>query len=430
MTRVRVGAHVEPVRQRTQLVPAPARTQHAVLDLQRTVGNAATTMLIQRMLAHRTTPLLGPAAAPVLRQPIVVAREAAFGLRAKAAISGYAGPAADWWRANPTVTLQDFGLHLMVEANKALTANGVPPLPAPVLISGGRKAGGFARNSWSIQLDLANIAQGPLTTTIGTLAPDRVAEVTNICFHEARHSEQAFAVARLVASEGGKDAKAIAAEVDIPEWVATAALGAKGPMPGGKAGLADVKLWRAIGQTGKHSDYWKWNEDFRGFASNVVRSFPSPSPSGVDAVIKTREAFAKTLASWQKDTLPFLDVKIAALSKLKRPDAADTVVLRDVTKIKAAVRKVVSADAALGAEITRFRTRRANTRKPITVAQATSIQSTFEIDWLALEIAVRQLSIAADAAYEAYPHEADAYATGRSVEKAFLGRSKVPAGKP
>ena len=108
-------------------------------------------------------------------------------------------------------------------------------------------------------------------------------------------------MARLVAGEGGKDAKAIAAEVGIPEWVAKAALGAKGPMPG-KAALADVKLWRAIGQTGKHSDYWTWNEDFRGFAANVVAGLSSPSPSGVDAIIATREAFAKTLAEMADGT--------------------------------------------------------------------------------------------------------------------------------
>ena len=43
---------------------------------------------------------------------------------------------------------------------------------------------------------------------------------------------------------------------------------------------------------------------------------------------------------------------------------------------------------------------------------------------------MRQLSITADAAYEAYPHEADAYATGKAVEKAFLARSLAPAGRP
>jgi hypothetical protein len=424
MPRVRVKAHPQPVRQRLHPAVATAPAQHAVLDLQRTVGNAATTALI-----HRGTQPPRPAAAPVLMRPIVVARDADFGLRAKAGISGYAGPAADFWKANPNLTLEDFGVHLIDEANKQLVANGVPPMPAPVFMSRGRNAGGFAQSSWSVQLDLARTAQGPLTTKIGTLAPDRVAEVASVCFHEARHAEQAFAVARLVASEGGKDAKAIAAEVGIPERVAKAAIGAKGPMPG-KAALADVKLWRAIGQTGKHSDYWSWNEDFRGFVANVVAGFPSPSPSGVDAIITAREAFAKTLASWQKDTLPFLDKKIAALTKLKRPDAADNIVLRGLRKIQAAVRKVVQGDAKLAAEITRFRARRADSRRPITVPQAGVIQSTFELDWLDLDIAVRQLSITADAAYEAYPHEADAYATGKAVEKAFLARSLAPAGRP
>jgi hypothetical protein len=423
MSRVRIPTNVQPPRHRPQPFLSTAPAEHAVLDLQRTVGNAATTALIQRTTQHR-----GPAAAPVLARPIVVARDADFGLRSKPEIAGYAGPAADFWKANPNLTLQDLGVHLIDEVNKELVGNGVPPLPAPAFTASRRNAGGFAQSSWTVQLDLARTAQGPLTTKIGTLAPDRVAEVAGVCFHEARHAEQVFTVARLVASEG-KAAKAIAAEVGIPEWVAKAALGAKGPMPG-KAALADVKQWRAIGQTGKHSDYWTWNEDFRGFAANVVAALPSPSPSAVDKVIAAREDFAKTLAEWQKDTLPFLDKKIDALTKLKRPDAADTIVLRDVRKIQAAVRKVVQQDSKLAAEITRFRARRANTRGPITVPQAAEIQSTFELDWLGLEIAVRQLSITADAAYESYPHEADAYATGKSVQKAFLDRAKASAGKP
>jgi hypothetical protein len=424
MTRVRVNTHEEQVRHRPQPVPASAPTRHAVLDLQRTVGNAATTALVQRSTQHHRA-----AGAPVLNQPIVVSRAADFGLRTRAGISGYAGPAADFWKANPDLTLQDLGVHLMDEVNKQLLANGVPPLPAPVFMSRARNAGGFAQSSWTVQLDLARTAKGPLTTKIGTLTADRVAEVASVCFHEGRHAEQAFTVARMVAAEGGKDAKVIAAEVGIPEWVAKAALAGKGPLPG-KTALADVKLWRAIGQTGKHSDYWTWNEDFRGFAANVVAGLSSPSPSGVDAIIATREAFAKTLAEWQKDTLPFLDRKIDALTRLKRPDTSDTIVLRDVRRTQAAVRKVVKQDAKLAAEITRFRARRADTRRPITVPQAAAIQSTFELDWIDLEIAIRQLSITADAAYEAYPHEADAYATGKSVEKAFLARAKAPAGRP
>ncbi len=121
MTRVRTAAHREPVRQKPPPPASPAPTQHAVLDLQRAVGNAATTALIQRTaLIQHATPHRGPAAAPVLMRPIVVARDADFGLRSKTEISGYAGPAADFWRANPNLTLQDFGVHLMDEVNKDL----------------------------------------------------------------------------------------------------------------------------------------------------------------------------------------------------------------------------------------------------------------------------------------------------------------------
>ena len=422
--RVRAGAQAPPDRRRPVIVDRAGQARHGVLDLQRSAGNAATAALIRRTTGPGRAP-----APPAAALPVVVARDADFGLRAKAGISGYAGPAADFWRANPGSTLEEFANHLMTEANKELVANGVPALPAPAFIARARNAGGFAQHSWTVQLDVARTAKAPLTSKIGTLAVDRVAEVASVCFHEARHAEQAFAVARLVAGEGGQDAKAIAAEVDIPEVIAQAALDAKGPMPG-KAAVAEVKPWRAIGQTGKHSDYWTWNEAFRGFAANVVAGFPSPSPSGVDKIITTRAAFAQTLAEWQKDTLPFLDRKITALSALKRPDPSDKIVLRDVKKIRAAARKVIKEDKTLGDQIVRFRARQADPTKPITAAQAAVIQPTFALDWLQLEVAVRELSQVADAAYEAYPHEADAYAAGRSVTKAFLDRAKVPAAKP
>jgi len=424
MTKARAGARAAPDFRRSDTDDRWGPPPHRVLNLQRSVGNAATVALIRRIPRGGPLPLV-----PIAGPPVVVARDADFGLRAKAGISAYAGPAADHWRANPGETLEDFAKHLMNEANKELAANGVPALPAPTFGSRGRNAGGFAQHSWTVQLDAARTAKAPLTTKIGTLAVDRVAEVASVCFHEARHAEQIFAVARLVAGEG-KDAKAIAAEVDVPENIAQAAMAAKGPLPGGKAALAEIKLWRAIGQTGKHSDYWDWNEAFRGFVANVIAGFPSPSPSGVDTIIATRDAFARTLAEWQKDSLPFLDRKITALSKLKRPDSSDAIVLRDVTKIRTAARTVIKADTTLGTEIARFRARRADARRPITVGQARGIQQTFELNWLGLEIAVRKLSQVADAAYEAYPHEADAYATGKLVTKGFLDRAKAPATTP
>ena len=104
--------------------------------------------------------------------------------------------------------------------------------------------------------------------------------------------------------------------------------------------------------------------------------------------------------------------------------------LRDVKKIRAAAQKVIKEDKTLGDQIVRYRARQADPTKPITAAQAAVIQPTFALDWLQLEVAVRELSQVADAAYEAYPHEADAYAAGRSVTKAFLDRAKVPAAKP
>ena len=72
--------------------------------------------------------------------------------------------------------------------------------------------------------------------------------------------------------------------------------------------------------------------------------FRRPPPAGVDKIIATRDAFARTLAEWQKDTCHSWTGRSPALSKLKRPDSADTIVLRDVTKIRTAARTVIKAE--------------------------------------------------------------------------------------
>ncbi len=364
-----------------------------------------------------------------------VVQRAAFGLMKKDEVSGFAGLALDLWRANRDMSLEDFNKRLMDELNSTLAANGVPQLPAPTFGATPHAAGGFAAKTWTIILDPAKTAGHPITTKIGDLNADQVAEVAGICYHEARHAEQAFLVACLVASQakGNKDPNAIATALEIPVPVADAAIKAQAHLPG-KSDLATIEQWRAFSPSGKRRDYQDWNEKFRGFVQNVVDQFPSPRPEGVDRVTDAWQDLTRTIGEWRKDTLPFVDDKISRLKKAKTAGPSDQQVLRDLQKIRAGSHEVINADKALGDKIAKFQARQAQQaegkKEPLTVSEARVIQTTFALGWLDLEIAVRGLGQTTEKAYMNYPDEADAYAAERAVMQMFQSKAKSASAKP
>jgi hypothetical protein len=365
---------------------------------------------------------------------LFVQRDAAVGLRKKDEFSGFASFARSFWNDNKDKSLEEFGLFLMDQVNAQLIKNGVLPIRDPPSFgpTGHGAAGGFSHKTWTVGLDLAKTAAHPLATKIKDLTADQVAEVAGVCYHEARHAEQAFLVARVVASEakGKKDAKAIAAQLDIPEFVAKAAINSTEPLPG-KDSMAQIEQWRAFGESGKHRDYWDWNETFRGFVVNVIASLPQSRPEGVDKVIAAWTALTPTITGWQKDSLPPLKVKIDKLTKSKTPDAVDKQVFGDVKKIRAGIQKVIKADKALSDEVAKFQARKAAAdKRPITVSEARVIQSQFALLWINLEVALLELRKTTNDAYMAYPIEADAYAAEASVIKTFLSKPKTAAPKP
>jgi hypothetical protein len=408
----------------------------AVLHLQNGAGNRAVAALMAPMRPSESPDSARPARRTDLRLSTVGAavlqRDVDFGLRKKEEVSGFAVPALEFWRSNKDKTLEEFGLHLMDELNNQLDANGVPRLPPPKFGPTPHAAGGFNAKSWSVVLDLAKTAAHPLNTKIGDLAADRVAEVAGICYHEVRHAEQAFLVARLVASRaaGKKSAADIAAELDLDLSAAEAAVKSTSPLPG-RAGTAEIEHWRAFEKSGKHHDYWEWNETFKGFVENTAGSLPKPSPQGVDKVTAAWEALTPTIAGWRKDTLPFADTKIKQVEKVKSPDAADKQVLGDLKKIRAAGKKVIKADKKMGDQIAKFKARQAAAaKKPITVDEARLIQAEFVVDWLELEENVLRLGQAINDAYRAYPQEADAYKAEAAVMQTFLSKAKSGSPKP
>ena len=346
-------------------------------------------------------------------------------------MTGFAGYALDQWRANPDLSVEEFCKRLMQETNRRLAANGIPQLKPPTFGSSGHAAGGFSHASWSVKLDAASTAKKPLTAKIKDLADDRIAELASVCYHESRHAEQAFLAARLTASKmsGKKDAAALATQLALLPEIAEAAIGSTAPMPGKKS---EVKIaeWLAFGPSGKHHDYWEWNEDFRKFVDNLNDSLPAPTPQAANKIIGAWKLASATVAEWKRDTLPFIDKKLGDIKKSSKPDASDQRVSRDLGKIGVDAKKVVTADAALATFVTQFEGRQAEaSTRPMTADEARVIQTTFAARWLGLAAAIQQLEITTTAAYEHYPDEEDAYVAKAEVEKAFQAKLKSAARK-
>jgi hypothetical protein len=340
----------------------------------------------------------------------------------QAQVSGFAALALAYWRGNPDTTLADLGIHLLEELNKQLAANGVPTLPRPKLDSL-RSAGGFAQKSWTVQFNLASTAKQSLTAKIGGIPADRISEIAGIFYHECRHAEQAFLVARLVASEakGSKTAKQIAAELELHEPAADAALKATGPLPGGKEGLAKIKGWRAFEKGGEHYDYWDWNESLQQFSKNVQKSIPDPAPEGVEGIRAELTKLAPTFADWRRTTIAFADTKLSALKADRGRDATDSRVLRDLTKTRGILKQVMDAEAETLKQIGRLDARQRQAR-PLGVEEARLFQAQIASPWITLQRALSELIVVTGEAYEAYPQEADAYAAQRAVMKDFTAR--------
>lgn len=271
--RSRMGPATQPAQ------PQAARDEHPLLALQRLAGNAAVALLVQRQDATTgETPLDAAAVASALsyyrRQPRIYTAAVVRELRSRLTLDPGGGIDADLaqavarfqrdegsndpalrvdGKAGPRTTPRLFptGLAaagegatfggaaqtgvfdqwdklgsaqaradaLIAAVNQRLSAAGVPELTAHVYDGESpNEQGSFDFTTWTMQLNRLLLDQSGL-------GRDDAADLANTVYHEARHSEQWFAMARLRAGQG-RSAASIATELGIPARIATAALAA------------------------------------------------------------------------------------------------------------------------------------------------------------------------------------------------------------
>jgi len=384
------------------LVPGPAGT---VLSLQRKAGNAA--------VAH------------LLASPVVQRQAANFGLAKSAPTTAFAGEGLSYWRSNPDKTLLDLGTNMINKANDALAVEHVPAVTKPTF-DPRKERGLFTGSAWTINIDLLQITKKPVTTKLRDLAADEAGEVTDTCFHEARHAEQEFLQARVLATKDKKDAAAIKAALDIPPWVATAAFDLRATPPD-KAVLPFVEQWNAFEPGGKHFDYKKFNEDLNFFIGNTVTAQPNAFDLNITDILAARVKLNTTIEGWKKDTMPFATKKASDL-KAGRRGSMEGQILSDLAKLQQGFAKVEKVNAAfVAAEAQLRRTMAAvssGARRALTKEAIESSRFDFANRFSSIVMAIAEFGVTAENAYRSYPHEADAHRVGHAARAAFAAAAK------
>jgi hypothetical protein len=187
-----------------------------LLALQRTAGNHA----VGRLLA---------------RKPKAPAKQT--GLRADAIVREYVGKAVAFRGRNADASLVQYALYLGAAVNVELGKLGVPDVRLELAKGDLSAAAQFWADGWFMLVNPKVFSSRPEVKTLGDLTDQEAALIADHVFHEARHAEQAFRVARLQAAEG-KD-PGVGVEQDIAEAAAASPL----PLRPGKA-LDEAEEWR------------------------------------------------------------------------------------------------------------------------------------------------------------------------------------------
>lgn len=236
--------------------PSPAE----ILQLQRSVGNQAA-----RRLVGQTAVPVEPAAEGVVQ------RKASSGLASKKSTNAFAQKAFDFWttKANQAKPLKDLSDHLLTEVNAMLGH------AANTAYNASGASGTFGRTTWTITVNTAGFSKRAGVTTVGDLNKDEVANIVDTIYHEARHAEQYFRIARIKAGEG-MNAAAIKTYMSIPATVAAAAVAdpLKGTSRANKKLIAEAAGWEQI-TVGKYGVFKGEINTFDDQVDNVLGSLRS-----------------------------------------------------------------------------------------------------------------------------------------------------------
>ena len=332
-------------------------------------------------------------------------QRAETGLKEAAATTAFATSGVAYWKdaANADKPLKDFAIKLMADANAKLRALGSFEVKSDY--SGtGAASGSFGRGAWTIEINTALFSNRAGITKVGQLTLAEAAEIADTIWHEMRHSEQYFRIARMRAATSAKTTKAdIAKEIkdgmDIPADVALAAANAPLASSAANAPLLDeAKQWESI-TLGFHG---KYKNNITAWILEARDAQKSMNAVTAANLVATRATLAAFVTSWGgADRGAFLDTHLTATQGITTKSALDTAVIGHLQAIKPtltalqAAWKVVEDNWATDTDAQKL-------------AHVKGAKAAFD----AIEVPLY-------AAYRAHLHEKDAWDTGAAVGAEF-----------
>jgi hypothetical protein len=303
-------------------------------------------------------------------------------------------------------------------ANARLKDAGVAQCKINVKAFGGGTNGQFDFTTWTIDINEKLVKQDEVTD-------DELSDVADTMYHEARHAEQWFRIARWLAGTKKKKAAEIAAEMAIPDDIAKKAVAAGLKESGkvakklmGKDAIAEEKKMLAEAEA--------WHKNIYGTggtARNATLNALDPTGTAyetakkahddkyLDAVDKNQKAEQAFLEA--KDNFDVIDGEDSALvTEYQAKVAAGTAGATDIFVVMAKQIQLQLAEALKDDAFAKWE------------------EAWNEMDALQKNLDTATLAaIAAHEKYKALVEEADAWALGDRVKKAYAKAGAKKTGK-
>lgn len=188
-------------------IASQSQQLHPMQKLQQTIGNRAVVRHLQKK--NR------------------IQRESETGVADPSARGQFVLGVSGWFNANKSASEAKVFVLIDEVARQAIAQLTALGIPAPNIVldpqAPGKLDGQFrAKNEWSLLLN-PNMAC-PMETSLSALTNTQLLHIVNVVYHEVRHAQQYYAMARFLAGTG-VSASEIAQQMNIPAHVAQSAHG-------------------------------------------------------------------------------------------------------------------------------------------------------------------------------------------------------------
>jgi hypothetical protein len=351
-------------------VGSSSLTPKTIVQLQRVIGNTA----VQRLLATRAPVKVHQHSSPTIqRKP--------YGLESAGSIGNYTDHAVKLWKTKKQMSLQDFTSTMMKSIAEELDSHGVP-IPGWRLDTGLDTDGEFKQEPWKILINPNKFSDRPNVKTLGDLHEDELTNVVGTFYHEARHADQDFLVARMLAGKGDTVAQ-IHAKTKIPTKIAKKAVDKKltnasvdrDQIPGAKI-LFDTMY-------GEHKELVEFVVELSGDIQSLQSLARAAAKTADKNALHAVEVKSSNLVTKLQRWSTVFDKKLDVLGKKQQKTALDQQMFNDVTNINKQVKMVITEWKAI--------------RKPLVKDDSEDFAQTLEDFLTELEPVYRRLENEKDA---------------------------------